>query len=57
MSILWARLYARLRSHRLDERRGHGRLAARLRSSARLFLPVGTLVAIGLVESAGRRWC
>jgi hypothetical protein len=38
VTILWARLYARLRFW------------------ARLLAPVATLLAIGLVESAGRRW-
>ena len=46
MSIAWARLYARL----------NARLVPRLRVYARLLVPIATLLAIGLVESAGRRW-
>jgi uncharacterized protein YjeT (DUF2065 family) len=50
MSIVYARLYARLHT------RMFARLQARLRLFGRLLVPVGTLVAIALAESAGRRW-
>jgi len=51
VSIVSARLSARLLA------RLYARLFARLRGYARVALPVGTLLSVALVESAGRRWC
>ena len=67
MSILWARLRARLAPHplglalarleaRLHRRAAASRSLARLHAAARVPLPVATLVSIALVEVAGRRW-
>ncbi len=62
MSIALARLHARLlaRLHarllaRLD-RRSCVLLEARLRARLRPLVPLATLFAVAVVESAGRRW-
>jgi hypothetical protein len=66
MSILRARLCARLRAYerldarlraRLDRRlAAFARLEARLGAGLRVALPLATLIAVAIAESAGRRW-